>query len=287
MPFVSIYFPPRLLATQPHFSRNLITNKNRLTTNFDLYRTLLDVLQISAEAVNKGSLLLPNNSVDGDGNEMRRPGTSLIANEIPVGRTCTAALIPQQFCVCMEEAPVRASERVESSARTLIESYFHTTAANTACLTLVRVEPIDWGQSVRSYVLPPASRLGARSPKHWSELRNSTSNAGRSYAEMADLDDIVEIEITGRVEVLWRGTGGNTTSVDQGGGTKCALIVHYRARLSHYRQIGQGGNRVGIKVRPLLTGVNRRGENGTLIGGVLPKVLDDFCSFPFQSMIEQ
>jgi len=182
----------------------------------------------------------------------------------------------------MEVAPIKASETVKNTVQSLIESYFR--SANTTCMSLIRVEPIDWRHSGRSYVLPPASRLGARSPKHWSELRNSTKNVDMSYAELAGLDDVVEMEVTGRVAVQWRGNNtaekDDTTSGEKHGPL---MTVHYKARLSHYRQIGDG-NTVWMKVRPLVTAVSRKGED-SLFDGV-PRVFDDFCYFPFQSMFD-
>lgn len=84
MPFFSLTFPKWIYKKYPQAFANLKINKQRLTTPFDIYPTMLDVLDF------KGS---------GQGNIKER-GISLF-KEIPEKRTCTDAAIDLHWCACL------------------------------------------------------------------------------------------------------------------------------------------------------------------------------------------
>ena len=100
MPLMSFFFPIEFRQRHPkqlkQFRRNKVKGKeqlkidcfqHRLTSNFDIYRTLLN---IATNRLNESGSLETNNK-----------GLSLFT-EIPRARTCQHADIPVNFCTCQE-----------------------------------------------------------------------------------------------------------------------------------------------------------------------------------------
>lgn len=84
LPFMFLLFPEWFLAKYPKFHKNLLINQYRLTTPFDIFETLKEVLELST-----GSPVVGRPS----------PGISLFM-EIPVNRTCEDATISAHYCAC-------------------------------------------------------------------------------------------------------------------------------------------------------------------------------------------
>ena len=83
MPFMGFWVPPAFKTKYPIAFRNLKTNSHRLTTHFDLHKTLMDV-------VNYRETMFGN---------LSERGISLF-REIPLERTCLQAKIGTHWCVC-------------------------------------------------------------------------------------------------------------------------------------------------------------------------------------------
>ncbi|RUS91507.1 hypothetical protein EGW08_000728 [Elysia chlorotica] len=84
-PFLILTFPDWFLKKYPDIARTLRTNTQRLTTHFDTRQTLIDLMYF------KGQEPTPPHR--------GRHGISLF-REIPASRTCEAASIPWDQCLC-------------------------------------------------------------------------------------------------------------------------------------------------------------------------------------------
>ena len=101
LPFMLLAFPPWFSKEYPKIYRNLLINRRRLTTPFDIYETLVDLLNL--ERTPRDSSLVQR-------------GISLFS-EIPEGRTCEHAAILQHWCTCHEQIKVSTiSATVKSAA---------------------------------------------------------------------------------------------------------------------------------------------------------------------------
>lgn len=88
LPFLGIYLPKWFKQRHPSLLRNLRVNRQRLTSNFDLHQTLLDIV---------------NERYD-DSPREKVPGRGLsLFGEIPAKRTCRDAGIPVQYCTCLQK----------------------------------------------------------------------------------------------------------------------------------------------------------------------------------------
>lgn len=89
-PFLFLLLPEWFKDKHKPAWNNLILNQNRLTSQFDIYKTLADVLSYPESIDGKSS-----NELSG------RKGTSLFS-KIPYSRTCAEANIPTNYCTCHE-----------------------------------------------------------------------------------------------------------------------------------------------------------------------------------------
>ncbi|KAI1703850.1 sulfatase domain-containing protein [Ditylenchus destructor] len=90
MPMMGIYLPERFKTDHPAEYGNLLLNKNRLTSNFDIYETLMDTLAFSGIQDSSRS------------RRMQPPAGISLFDKIPVDRSCEDARIPPQFCCCLQ-----------------------------------------------------------------------------------------------------------------------------------------------------------------------------------------
>ncbi|XP_061174544.1 uncharacterized protein LOC133183625 [Saccostrea echinata] len=93
LPLLTIYLPESMKQKYPHIHKNLLTNKMRLTTPFDLHETMKDILFQNFKRENFSPLsALPR-------------GISLF-QEIPKYRSCYDASISENYCPCYSYAPL-------------------------------------------------------------------------------------------------------------------------------------------------------------------------------------
>lgn len=101
MPLFFILVPP---SFQKHYNlayRNLMVNEGRLTTPFDVHKTLLDLMYMAEITDDK----IKKRSTEFYSHER---GISLFL-EIPRNRTCRMAGIDPTWCACNDEVPVDSS----------------------------------------------------------------------------------------------------------------------------------------------------------------------------------
>ncbi|XP_065211167.1 uncharacterized protein LOC135839194 [Planococcus citri] len=83
MPFLYFWIPPSFKSTYPQKYANLVANKNRLSTPYDLYATLLDILHGEVPRKPAGC-----------------PGCDTLFKKIPEDRSCENASISEHWCTC-------------------------------------------------------------------------------------------------------------------------------------------------------------------------------------------
>ncbi|BFZ19057.1 hypothetical protein BsWGS_22096 [Bradybaena similaris] len=103
-PYVFLVFPSWFYKKYPEIHKVLKINQERLTTNFDLYETVRDVLNFQA--------------VTGYG-DVKKRGISLF-KEIPPERTCEHADIPTIYCVCNALTPANISSDLSQALATAV-----------------------------------------------------------------------------------------------------------------------------------------------------------------------
>ena len=104
LPFIYIYVPDTLSLNGLNSDqlRSMVkTNQNRLTSHFDLYATMLNVLY-------------------GKSPENDPYGKSLF-EEIPPNRTCQEAGIKRQYCLCNSYNPIPVSKEVVETSQKVLD----------------------------------------------------------------------------------------------------------------------------------------------------------------------
>ncbi|KAK2165814.1 hypothetical protein LSH36_45g10046 [Paralvinella palmiformis] len=109
LPMMSLTFPETFRKQYPHLMKNLINNKKRLSTPFDLHETLQSILNIyNAEK--------PVKYTD--------RGISLL-NVIPINRTCQSAGIELHWCTCKKYEILNTTDKHVNQVATYIVSHIN------------------------------------------------------------------------------------------------------------------------------------------------------------------
>lgn len=108
LPIMYIVFPKWFRQKYPELVKNLRVNSNRLTTPFDIYETLSNILNFNREKV-------------GHTKQTTSRGLSLLS-EIPENRSCESASILPHWCTCVlhQELPV-SGKSVRKMAELIIQ----------------------------------------------------------------------------------------------------------------------------------------------------------------------
>lgn len=110
LPLFTVVLPDHFKARYQHIHKNLKLNEQRLTTSFDVYETLKDILY--SDFGEKESLL--------ESRELPR-GISLF-REIPQTRSCKDADISEHYCPCYTSTSLSTKDsRVQHSVNKVIE----------------------------------------------------------------------------------------------------------------------------------------------------------------------
>lgn len=118
-PFLFLIPPKWFLDKYPAAVKNLLNNRRKLTTHFDLYETLRDLVYPS-ESINP-SLVQERSKELLDLEPMPR-GISLFL-PIPLTRTCYLAGISPHWCTCHERQAISTTEsKVQRVARMMVET---------------------------------------------------------------------------------------------------------------------------------------------------------------------
>ncbi|GAB6024063.1 hypothetical protein CHUAL_008776 [Chamberlinius hualienensis] len=100
LPFFSFIFPPNFKTQHPKAWANINRNVNKLTTPFDIYPTLKDVLKYTSEQ-------------ESNINEKRPlPRSISLFQKVPTSRSCADAGIEPHWCTCLHMEPVPTSDPV-------------------------------------------------------------------------------------------------------------------------------------------------------------------------------
>lgn len=92
-PYLALRFPPSFLRSHPEVLKNLKTNRQRLTTPYDIHATFHHLLNFTKGTPAKGR------------------GLSLMS-EIPKDRTCASAGIQPHWCGCLQWKPTSTSDYI-------------------------------------------------------------------------------------------------------------------------------------------------------------------------------
>ncbi|XP_050415129.2 uncharacterized protein LOC126829360 [Patella vulgata] len=110
LPVMFFVFPKWFYKKYPQITQNLKINQNRLTTPFDIYETLKDILHFTG-------------SVKGDV-DVKQRGISLF-EEIPVSRSCDHAGILPHWCVCMSQQELSSNDNFYNMSVNYLINYIN------------------------------------------------------------------------------------------------------------------------------------------------------------------
>ncbi|KAK6172780.1 hypothetical protein SNE40_016372 [Patella caerulea] len=110
LPMMFLAFPKWFYKKYPQISHNLKINRNRLTTPFDIYETLKDVLHFTGDL--KG------------GRDVTQRGISLF-EEIPVSRSCDHAGILPHWCTCMSQQELSTNDQFYNMSVNYLITYIN------------------------------------------------------------------------------------------------------------------------------------------------------------------
>ncbi|GLG93133.1 Uncharacterized protein GBIM_00623 [Gryllus bimaculatus] len=128
LPMFSLIFPQWFIRAYPDAVANLRRNIQRLTTPFDIYPTLLNVLHF-----------------DGAGHGDIKNRSISLFKEIPVERTCADAYIEPHWCACLDWQAVSISDRkVVRAAYAFVEFINKLTEEQRELCSRVKLDSILW-----------------------------------------------------------------------------------------------------------------------------------------------
>ena len=109
LPFGYIIVPPWFSQKYPASWKNLKVNQNRLTTPFDYFETMKDLLIFDGQETIKS---------------VNDRGISLFSN-IPIERTCELAGILPHWCTCHQKQPMRINDTTVKKATQAVIGYIN------------------------------------------------------------------------------------------------------------------------------------------------------------------
>ncbi|KAH8393670.1 hypothetical protein KR200_009163, partial [Drosophila serrata] len=111
MPMMFIYIPPWFRQKYPVLVENLEKNRNRLTSNYDIYMTLQHLLQLKSKSMDD----FPDNL-----RAKQCPTCQSLFFEVPFNRTCQMAGIEEKWCCCQPTETIKVSSYVQSIALAIV-----------------------------------------------------------------------------------------------------------------------------------------------------------------------
>uniref|UniRef100_A0A0N5A724 Rhoptry neck protein 2 n=1 Tax=Parastrongyloides trichosuri TaxID=131310 RepID=A0A0N5A724_PARTI len=182
MPLMAIYLPPSFKNKFKKAEENIRYNKNRLTSNFDIYETLLDIVNITRLEVMEQQTY------------SKERGLSLFRNRISINRTCYESKIPENFCVCQQNITgeivnndhnqnnITLVEKIKNKLTEYLEEKL--LSKKISCLKFFQFNittPLTY------YTISPIVRFGARYPKKWRMYlaNNTEQNIKREIQEIS------------------------------------------------------------------------------------------------------
>jgi len=116
LPLMSIYLPPKYRYDS--WVRNLKTNQNRLTSNFDIHATLMHLSGANRKSSGKAN----SKSEKGLKEDKKETKGISLFEEIPVTRTCEDAGIPEEYCCCLQPQAVKNDKLINTVCDFIIET---------------------------------------------------------------------------------------------------------------------------------------------------------------------
>lgn len=113
LPMMSFVFPKKFQKRFPGLWKNLMDNRQRLSTPFDVHETLLDILNFSRARTSHPAF---------------SRGISLL-QQIPVNRTCRSAAILAHWCSCMQQIALGTDEEFVRDAALTLTKHINTLTA--------------------------------------------------------------------------------------------------------------------------------------------------------------
>ncbi|KAG0717944.1 hypothetical protein GWK47_007913 [Chionoecetes opilio] len=128
LPFLALALPQSFKAAHPSSADNIRMNIHRLTTPFDLYPTMQDILHFPGARL---------------GQVVDR-GISLFS-QIPAARTCADAFVEPHWCACLSWEPISVEEDMVKRAAHALVHYVntYTSTHRSLCLQL-RLGQLLW-----------------------------------------------------------------------------------------------------------------------------------------------
>ncbi|CAL4129784.1 unnamed protein product, partial [Meganyctiphanes norvegica] len=143
LPYVFLYLPHSFRDKYKQAFRNLQNNAHKLTSNYDIYETLLDIAHLRFM-----DLKYVNSTV----NTTQR-GISLFKN-IPDTRTCGSAGIPTHFCTCQATQQVDMEDPVLKKGQNFLLSSINKDLKNhSLCMQFTHIKVITARISTSSHSL--------------------------------------------------------------------------------------------------------------------------------------
>lgn len=129
MPFFYLVLPRHWRQKYPEIVKNVEQNAKRLTTTFDVYETLLELLDFrmykKAERVSSSNTPIGKNGV---------PFRYSLFSDIPLTRNCTSATILPHWCVCQSQESVPTDFKVVKEVAKIIVNKVNDILKNNASI---------------------------------------------------------------------------------------------------------------------------------------------------------
>jgi hypothetical protein len=123
LPFFYIWVPQKIQIKNPKIVENLMKNRDRLTSPYDVHITLKHILNMSGGDVELSAVSCPE--------------CQSLFEEIPLNRSCSDAGIDRHWCACshFEEISVQI-ETVEKAVNYVIDNLNHQLSVEPKCSKL-------------------------------------------------------------------------------------------------------------------------------------------------------
>uniref|UniRef100_A0A914YJB2 Sulfatase N-terminal domain-containing protein n=1 Tax=Panagrolaimus superbus TaxID=310955 RepID=A0A914YJB2_9BILA len=119
MPFFSISIPENIRKKVPKLNEIIAENSKKLTSFWDLYITLKDILDLST--TNSWESLNSNAAQNVPHFRQYSPRGLSLLRSIPTKRNCLSAGIPEDFCICQRETQISVLDvRVQEAAKKVV-----------------------------------------------------------------------------------------------------------------------------------------------------------------------
>ncbi|CAI5450415.1 unnamed protein product [Caenorhabditis angaria] len=151
MPLMAIRLPTNFASKYPKQYSNFLTNKFKLTANFDIHQTLQDIIHMNFG--NRKKYVENNN----------QRGISLF-DEIPNSRNCKDVFVPENFCTCLEGVEVKDLDEEVRKNLEIVKKWFLDQKLD-KCIEIDSLKILE-PEKIRKMSLNKLSREGLRSKKN-------------------------------------------------------------------------------------------------------------------------